>query len=79
MDYIYHNKSDSIRVRIFKRKERFWDADIFYRDGVYETVSVELADVPGITKREVKEAVEDYLGMSLFLYNKVDSVTEGWN
>jgi len=43
-DYVYRNKDDSIRVRIFQRENGRWDYDAFYPSGSVKTYSDEAGD-----------------------------------
>ena len=77
-DYIYRNKDDTIRVKIFKRQEKYWDADVFFRNNSEKdyTWSPEMADRI-FTKNEMKKEMERLHG-KLFPMGSVSSTLEGW-
>jgi len=43
-DYVYCNRDDSRRVRVFRRVNGRWDYDVFYPDGDVVTYSAEVGD-----------------------------------
>lgn len=79
-DYIYHNASDTVRVRIFKRDHGAWDFDVFKRGGWNRprevwTYSCEAGDYPR-SKRDAKQIVEREFGALTSI--QPCTVTEGW-
>ena len=76
-EYIYKNKSDSVRIKIFVRCNlREWDVDVWTRDnGEVRTYSSEVGDLFA-TKREAKQIMTEAYG-PLAAINPA-TVTEGW-
>jgi hypothetical protein len=79
-DYVYRNADDTVRVRIFQRRSDdaapWWDADLFFRDGSYATLS----DIGGnmwLRKIDVKAQIERQYG-PLRSLGGVPTVTHGW-
>jgi hypothetical protein len=50
-DYVYRNRDDSLRVRVFQRETGRWDFDVFYPSGAIKTYS-EGAEDNFASKRE---------------------------
>lgn len=44
IDYVYRNKNDALRVRVFQRENSRWDYDVFYPSGSIKTYSDEAGD-----------------------------------
>lgn len=79
-DYIYRDKGDQVRFKIFKRyNDHFgteWDYDVFVKRGDIETYS----DIAGDyfrTKKEAKADIECVFGEIVSL-GSIETVTEGW-
>ena len=80
-DYIYKNKADTIRVKIFQAETMFneWNVDIFDRrsgDLDVTTFSVEFGDYFN-TMRDAKEWIVSEFG-EVKSMGKIETVTEGW-
>ena len=76
-DYVYKNKGDTIRIRIFKKDLNNWDFDIF-KKGVSEVITCGVEGATSFdTKRTAKAEAVALLG-SLYSINPENTVTEGW-
>jgi len=75
-DWVYSNKDDNVRVKIFKRSAGWWDYDVFEKSkgGYSYTFSTEAADTFK-TKKEALEWAKKEFG-NLKLNNKLDKM--GW-
>jgi len=79
-DYVYKNKDDSIRVRLFNRGG-WWDADIFFKDKSFSDKNpINWSNSVGDKlkkKDEMKAQIEEEYG-KLKSLGYIQSVTEGW-
>lgn len=78
-DYVYRNKDDDRRVRIFKRDNGTWDMDEFRRwpkGGWSMTTWTSDATDPFPTLKEARATAEDRIGQLTSL--QTETVTEGW-
>ena len=75
-DYVYKNRDDTVRIRIFKHSNRSWDYDVFTKDGKVTTYSSEAGDL-FFTKGEAKKDAEQQYGKLVSL-GSVKTVTSGW-
>ena len=75
-DWVYSNKDDTVRVRVFKRSGGWWDYDVFKKSkgGYSHTFSTESADTFR-TKKEALTWANKEFG-PLRLNNKLDNL--GW-
>lgn len=75
-DYVYKNKDDSIRIRIYKRDSNEWDYDIFHKDGKFENFAENAGDAFSHKRTARLDAEKEY-GKLISLGN-IETVTEGW-
>ncbi len=75
-DYVYKNKTDSIRIRIYQRDSNEWDYDIFHKNGTFENYAENAGDAFPL-KRDAKSYAESQHG-KLASLGSIETVTEGW-
>ena len=66
-DYVYRNRDDSLRVRLFQRETGRWDYDVFHPNGAIKTYSEGAGD-NFATKR-------DALAEAIYQYGKLTPIT----
>ena len=59
-DYIYRNRNDSLRVRVFRRESGRWDYDVFHPTGAITTYSERAADDFATKRDALAEARYQY-------------------
>ena len=75
-DYVFRDRTDQRRVRLFRRDEG-WDFDVFEREprAVWNYTS-KMAESPFLTRREAKQVALDLVGPLTSIQPR--TVTEGW-
>lgn len=75
-DYVYSNKDDTIRVKIFQRESGEWDYDVFEKSkgGFSYTFSTEAGDIFRTKKEALDDAKREFGIMKL--NNKLKNL--GW-
>lgn len=59
-DYVYRNRDDSLRVRLFQRETGRWDYDVFHPNGAIKTYSEGAGDDFATKRDAIAEAIYQY-------------------